>query len=79
MQEKARRASTWGALALMAALTGCAGPKVVSGATSRGDTVKFAYWQKGFANSFHYGVLECKAQQDGTLQECSDMKIKLKE
>jgi hypothetical protein len=79
MREKVRRASLLGALALMAALTGCAGPKVVSGATSRGDTVKFAYWQKEAFGGFQYGILECKAQQDGTLQECSDMKMKLKE
>lgn len=59
-------------------LAGCAGPRVITSVTQRGDKLKFVYYQdKG--TSLEKGAVLCKAAADGTLTDCQTMQIVFKE
>jgi hypothetical protein len=60
------------ALALCTSLVGCAAPRLCSGITSRGDEVKFLYYEGG-----NTGVIKCKMGGDGALSDCHPMTVEL--
>ena len=60
------------AVAIGACLAGCAGPRIVRGITSRGDEVKFLYYQGADT-----GVIKCKMNPDGALADCKPMAVEL--
>ena len=53
---------------------GCAGSRFVSQATSRGDTIKFAYTQNKFLET-EQGIVECKVAEDGALSDCKKIEV----
>ena len=52
--------------------TGCAAPRICRGITSRGDEVKFLYYEGGAT-----GVVKCKMAPDGALADCHPMTVEL--
>ena len=56
-------------------LSACAGPRAVVNITSRGDQVKLVYYQKKFLG-YDQGIIQCKATEDGTLDECRKLNVK---
>lgn len=77
-QRQVARRLGWAAIVGMWMLAGCAGPRVVTGVTQRGDQLKFVYFQdKG--TSFEKGAVKCKAAADGTLSDCQTMQFVFKE
>ena len=59
-------------------LVGCAGPRVVTGVTSRGDKIKFIYTQSTF-RTLQQGAVACTAGADGSLTACQPLTITFKE
>jgi hypothetical protein len=51
---------------------GCAAPRICRGITSRGDEVKFLYYEGGDT-----GVVKCKMAPDGALADCHPMTVEL--
>jgi hypothetical protein len=51
---------------------GCAAPRICRGITSRGDEVKFLYYEGGDT-----GVVKCKMAADGALADCHPMTVEL--
>lgn len=61
-------------LLVMLMLPACSSSKFISQATSRDDTIKFAYTQQKFLGAEH-GVVTCHMQEDGTLDQCKRIDI----
>lgn len=59
-------------------LSACAGPRAVVNITSRGDQVKLVYYQRTFMG-YDQGIVQCKAESDGQLNECRKLKVTFKE
>lgn len=59
-------------------LVGCAGPRVVSQMSERGNTMKFGYSQSKFLET-DYGIVECNKTADGSLSDCQTMNVNFKE
>ena len=53
----------------------CTGPKVITGATSRGDQIKLMTRQAGWSEV----VIVCKADKDGTLVDCKQKKLEFRD
>jgi hypothetical protein len=51
---------------------GCAAPRICRGITSRGDEVKFLYYEGGDT-----GVIKCRMAPDGALADCHPMTVEL--
>jgi hypothetical protein len=60
------------ALGLGGLVAGCAAPRLCRGVTSRGDEVKFLYYEGG-----NTGVIKCKMGPDGALADCHPMTVEL--
>lgn len=60
------------ALSLLGSVAGCAAPRLCRGITSRGDEVKFLYYEGG-----NTGVIKCKMAPDGSLADCHPMTVEL--
>ena len=67
-----RRVGVAAFAATIGCLAGCAGPRIVRGVTSRGDEVKFLYYQGADT-----GVIKCKMGSDGALSDCKPMTVEL--
>jgi hypothetical protein len=59
-------------LSLGVCLAGCATTRYCRGITSRGDEVKFLYYEGGDT-----GVIKCKMNAEGALADCHPMKVEL--
>ncbi len=59
-------------------LSACAGPRVVTQATSRGDQIKMVYYQKKFLNA-EQGIMQCKIAEGGKLTDCRKLPVKFTE
>lgn len=55
-------------------VAGCGSARVCRGITSRGDEVKFLYYQGGAT-----GVVKCRLGPDGALTGCHPMKVVLED
>jgi hypothetical protein len=60
------------AVCLGLGLAGCANTRYCRGITSRGDEVKFLYYEGGDT-----GVIKCKMSAEGALADCHPMKVEL--
>ena len=56
----------------LAALVGCATPRVITSMSSDGDSMKLVYARAG---STETGVLECDVQPDGSLTGCKRLPV----
>ena len=59
---------------LVLLMSGCAGSRYVSQATSQGDTIKFAYTQKKLFET-EQGIVQCKIAEDGGLYNCKKIDV----
>lgn len=73
-----RGAALCGVMLTMMLTQGCAGSRFVSQATSRGDTIKFAYTQQRFMSS-EQGLIECKVAEDGALSQCQRIDVEFQD
>jgi hypothetical protein len=53
-------------------VVGCASPRICRGITSRGDEVKFLFYEGGDT-----GVIKCRMAPDGALADCHPMTVEL--
>jgi len=60
------------AMGLALWVAGCASPRICRGITSRGDEVKFLYYEGGDT-----GVIRCRMAPDGALADCHPMTVEL--
>jgi hypothetical protein len=60
------------AASLVLFVVGCAAPRICRGITSRGDEVKFLYYEGG-----NTGVIKCRMAPDGALADCHPMTVEL--
>jgi hypothetical protein len=76
--DSVRAAALFSVIVMMMLSQGCAGSRFVSQATSRGDTIKFAYTQQKFMSS-EQGLIECKVAEDGALSECQRIDVEFQD
>ncbi|MBL9039342.1 MAG: hypothetical protein JNG84_12560 [Archangium sp.] len=68
------------AAALATALTGCAGPRIVSSMhTTRDGKFRLLFYRNAGMGATEQGIVDCKTQSNGSISDCQPVKVTFQE
>jgi hypothetical protein len=63
-----------------AVFSGCAGPRIVSSMhTTRDGKFRLLYYRNAGLGSTEQGIVDCKAQSNGSITDCQPVKVTFKD